>query len=111
LRAAVDCSRHGVGVSFEAPGRMIDVHVGLATFDDAIDGWRSLQYLESRNVTCLMFEGEAVDARDEGALERLLEAMAQARIMEIVLLGEPPRRLFRPATIGRGGAVMGERDT
>lgn len=93
-------TRHGAGISFETPETTVDAHIGLAVFPNAIDGWRLLQYLESIGVTSLTFEGEAVAADDEKALERLLEKMEQAGILEAVHL-QPPTRLFCPSRTRR----------
>lgn len=89
-------TRHGAGVSFEMPGTTVDAHVGLALFPDAVDGWRLLQYIESIGVATLTFAGELIAADDEKSLERLLERMEQAGILEAVHL-EPSMRLFCPS--------------
>jgi hypothetical protein len=92
-------TRHGAGVSFEIQGTTVDAHVGLALFPSAVDGWRLHQYLESIGVATLTFEGEHVAADDEKSLERLLERMEQAGILEAVHL-QPPTRLFCPSRLG-----------
>ncbi|WP_436621051.1 DUF6896 domain-containing protein [Sorangium sp. So ce136] len=94
--------RHGAGVSFEIPGAIVDAHVGVTLFPDAVDGWRLLQYLESIGVTTLTFDGEHVATDDEKSLEYLLERMEQAGILEAVYL-EPSRRLFCPSRNRRTG--------
>lgn len=89
-------ARHGAGVAFESPAAVVDAHVGLATFPDAVDGWRLLLYLESAGTRAITFGGETAMAGDEEELERLLERMTRAGILEEVRL-RSGRRLFRPS--------------
>lgn len=91
-------TRHGAGILFEIPGAVVDAHIGLALFPNAIDGWRLLQYLESIGVSSVAFDGAAVAANDEEGLERLLEKMEHAGILEAAYL-QPPTRVFFPRSL------------
>ncbi|WP_370865966.1 DUF6896 domain-containing protein [Chondromyces apiculatus] len=98
------CARHGAGISFKTAGSTVDAHVGLAIFADAIDGWRLLQFLESRGIASLSFEGESYPADEEEALGRLLASMSNAGILEKVPL-RARFGLFRPVMRDRSGAA------
>ena len=88
-------TRHGAGVLFQNRGVVIDAHVGMAIFPDALDGWRLVQYLESAGVATLSFEGKGVAADNEKALGYLLAEMVKIGLLEEVHL-LPPTLLFRP---------------
>jgi len=72
----------------------------LATYPDAIDGWRLLQYLEATKVGVLTFEGQKAPSDDLNALELLLQRMADAGVLEAI---ERPSKLFRPLARVNGG--------
>lgn len=92
-------TRHGAGVLFQSRGVVIDAHVGMVVFPDAIDGWRLMQYLESAGIATLSFEGKGGATDNEKALEQLLAEMVKTGLLEEVHL-LPPTQLFRPRRSG-----------
>jgi len=90
-------SRHGLGVSFQRPGLVLDAHRGMVPVPDGIDGWRFQQFLESRKVAKLMMEGEEVDVEDEAGLDAGLARMVDAGLLDRVHL-DGGFLVFRPTS-------------
>jgi hypothetical protein len=82
-------TRHGVGVSFESDdGVSVNAHVGMVDFPEGVDGGRLFEYLSSKGVRCVRFDGTMYDVEYRDMV-RLVTRMADCGRLKRVR-GEAP---------------------
>jgi hypothetical protein len=82
-------TRHGVGVLFESSeGVRVNAHVGMVDFPEGLDGGRLFEYLSSKGVGRVEFNGAMYDV-DYGSMIRLVTRMADCGRLKRVR-GEAP---------------------
>ena len=77
--------KHGAGIVFEGnkSGKVIDAHRDIVSNKKAFDSWRLSQYFESISCSQVFWESNTY-AADDDDLDRLLELLKQANIVELV---------------------------
>jgi hypothetical protein len=76
-------------VLFESDdGVSVNAHVGMVDFPEGVDGGRLFEYLSSKGVRCVRFDGTMYDV-DYGSMIRLVTRMADCGRLKRVR-GEAP---------------------
>jgi hypothetical protein len=78
--------KHGIGVLFRCvpSGEVVDVPIGLVKYPNAVDAWRFLNHLESREITKLRHGAHEYGATEERSLETLFHQLRDEGIMNAV---------------------------
>lgn len=58
--------RHGAGICFkgEQSGKVIDVHKGIFSYENHVNSWGLLQYLESIGIDKINYQNQVLDVSD-----------------------------------------------
>ncbi len=93
-------ARHGVGVSFESDdGVSVNVHVRMVDFPEGVDGGRLFEYLSSKGVRCVEFNGAMYDV-DYGSMVRLVTRMADCGKLKLARREAPYGTVFNSNITG-----------
>ena len=78
--------KHGAGIFFEESrtGKIIDAHRAITNNQRAFDSWRLSEYFESVNCSRIMWRSNAFVADDDDELDKLLELLEQAAIVQLI---------------------------